>query len=192
MPTTTGVLASRGDDNRATRQRGRDDDQDRPFVRRDEYGAPPPLGIRRKHGHGWRERCLQEPDGHGLVPPRGMRVLVVDDYPGAADVSCILLRMLGHEALPATTGAEALSQAALFDPEVIVLDLGLPDQTGYDVARTLRERPGRRPFIAAMTGSTSDDPARSLAAGIDLHVTKPATVENLTRILDAARRQLGT
>lgn len=119
-----------------------------------------------------------------------MRVLVVDDYPGSADVVCVLLRMLGHEARAAKTGAEALSQAAQFDPDVVVLDLGLPDQSGYDVARALRQRPGRCPFIAAMTGwGRSEDRARSLAAGIDLHVVKPANAELLRTILERALQQ---
>lgn len=121
-----------------------------------------------------------------------MRVLVVEDYPGAAEITCILLEMLGHATRAAKTGAEALSQAALFEPEVIVLDLGLPDQSGYDVARRLRERRGRQPFIAAMTGwEALEEQEESRAAGIDLHVVKPTTAENLTMILDAARRQLG-
>lgn len=120
-----------------------------------------------------------------------MKVLVVDDYPGAADVACVLLRLLGHEPEAATTGAEALERAAIFDPDVVVLDLGLPDQSGYEVARALRRRPGKRPFIAAMTGwAASEDRVRSLAAGIDVHVLKPASADNLTRILDDAKRQL--
>ena len=118
-----------------------------------------------------------------------VKVLVVDDYPGAADITCVLLRLLGHEALAATNAAQALESAASFDPDVIVLDLGLPDQSGYTVARTLRGRAGKRPFIAAMTGrSDTEDRSESLAAGIDLHVLKPASAENLSEILDAARR----
>lgn len=119
-----------------------------------------------------------------------MKVLVVDDYPGSADVACVLLRLLGHDPQPATTAAQALERAAAFEPDVIVLDLGLPDQSGYEVARTLRSRGGKRPFIAAMTGwDAPEDRVRSLAAGIDLHMLKPASAENLTKILEAARRR---
>lgn len=117
-----------------------------------------------------------------------MRVLVVDDYPGAADVVCVLLRLLGHESCAALTGEQALAAVASFDPDVIVLDLGLPDRSGLDVARTVRARAVRRPFIAAMTGSAAnDDRVHSLAAGIDMHVLKPASADNLTRIINAAR-----
>ncbi len=120
-----------------------------------------------------------------------MKVLVVDDYPGAADVTCVLLRLLGHEPAAATTAAQALELAAGFDPDVIILDLGLPDQSGHAVARELRGRGGKRLFIAAMTGrSGTEDRVQSLAAGIDVHVLKPASAENLTKILDAAQRRV--
>jgi DNA-binding response OmpR family regulator len=119
-----------------------------------------------------------------------MRVLVVDDYPVAAEITCQLLELLGHESLAAVDGKQALDHAASFDPDVIVLDLDLPDQTGYDVARTLRARPGKRPFIAAVTGfGGSEDRVRSLAAGIDLHVLKPANAAMLTKIIDAAKQR---
>jgi len=120
-----------------------------------------------------------------------VKVLVVDDYPGAADIVCVLLRLLGHDAQAATTGTGALELASTFAPDVIVLDLGLPDVSGLEVARALRSREGKRPFIAAMTGHAQpEDRVHSLAAGIDLHVLKPATEEKLTRILDAAQRRL--
>lgn len=116
-----------------------------------------------------------------------MRVLVVDDYPGAADVACVLVRLLGHEASAATTAAQALAAVESYHPHVIVLDLGLPDGTGYDVARAVRSRGGKQPFIAAMTGwDSSADRGQSLAAGIDMHVVKPASAENLGLILAAA------
>lgn len=120
-----------------------------------------------------------------------MRVLVVDDYPGAADVACVLLRLLGHESLAAMTGAQALERAATFEPDVVVLDLGLPDVSGFEVARVLRQRTGKRPYIAAMTGwSAPDDRVHSLAAGIDMHVLKPASADNLGKILAAAQRRI--
>lgn len=120
-----------------------------------------------------------------------MRVLVVDDYPGAAEMSCVLVRLLGHDARPARTANEALTLVESYDPDVIVLDLGLPDLTGYDVARSIRDRNGRQPFIAAMTGwNEAEHRVQSLAAGIDLHVVKPACAENLGRIMEAATQKL--
>jgi DNA-binding response OmpR family regulator len=99
--------------------------------------------------------------------------------------------LLGHDARPARTASEALSLVDSYDPDVIVLDLGLPDSTGYDVARNIRSRNTRQPFIAAMTGwNAAEDRVHSLAAGIDLHVVKPACAENLERIIDAAKQKL--
>lgn len=120
-----------------------------------------------------------------------MKVLVVDDYPGSAEVTCVLLRLIGHEAASATTATQALEVASAFAPDVIVLDLNLPDRSGLDVARELRTRDGRQPFIAAMTGrSGPEDRVLSLAAGIDLHVLKPASADSLTKIIEAARQHL--
>ena len=120
-----------------------------------------------------------------------MRVLVVDDYPGAADATCLLLRLLGHEPLAATTGEQALEHASTFAPDVVLLDLGLPDVSGYDVARMLRQRPGKQLFIAALTGSSSpDERVRIRAAGIDMYVLKPAGADNLGKIITAAQRSI--
>ncbi|MBV8757549.1 MAG: response regulator [Deltaproteobacteria bacterium] len=117
-----------------------------------------------------------------------MKILVVDDYPGAAEITCVLLRLLGHEPTAAMNAAQALAAVESFEPDIIVLDLGLPDKNGYAVARAVRARGGKRPFIAAMTGrSSTDDRAQSLAAGIDIHILKPASADNLTKIIDTAR-----
>ena len=116
-----------------------------------------------------------------------MRILVVDDYPTAAQATCLLLAMLGHETRSASSGKDALAVATEFDPDVIILDIGLPDLSGYQVARELRLRPGKRPYIAAMTGwGTTSDRVQSLAAGIDQHVVKPADVDKMHHIIDSA------
>lgn len=122
-----------------------------------------------------------------------MRVLVVDDYPGAADVVCVLIRMLGHEACPASSGSHAVAEAIAFEPDVIVLDLGLPDIDGHEVARRVRERLGERPFIAAMTGwDHREHRVQAVAAGINLHVLKPASEESLLKIFDTAQEWFTT
>lgn len=118
-----------------------------------------------------------------------MRILVVDDYPGAADVSCTLLRLMGHEGVAATSGRDALARASEVEIDIIVLDLGLPDISGYDVARELRARQGKRVFIAAVTGwNTTADHVRSLAAGIDMHVAKPTNADKLAQVIRAAEQ----
>lgn len=119
-----------------------------------------------------------------------MRVLVVDDYHGSVEAARTLLELLGHECRAARTGAEALAMTESFDPQLVVLDLGLPDISGYDVARAIRAR-NRAPrvYIAALTGwDSSDDRVKSMAAGIDEHVTKPPRIDALQEILRTAAR----
>jgi DNA-binding response OmpR family regulator len=121
-----------------------------------------------------------------------VRVLVIDDFPSTAEVSSILFELMGHPCRHATTGREGLEQAAAFDPELVIVDLGLPDLTGYEVARELRARAPDGPLhIAALTGwSQRDDRAKAVAAGIDQYVVKPATADKLHEILRTAARHL--
>jgi CheY-like chemotaxis protein len=119
-------------------------------------------------------------------------VLVVDDYPGVAEISCVMLRLLGHEATPVTSGYEALEKVREVDPDVVILDIGLPDCNGYEVARALRASShGDRLHIAALTGwDQPEDRAKSAAVGIDQHFAKPACTQTFREILRAgnARR----
>src|SRR5687768_2968893 len=115
------------------------------------------------------------------------RVLVVDDYPDAAEIACILLEILGHDCRSVMTGAAALEEAARFDPDIVILDIGLPDISGYDVARQLRARGGRRMYLAAVTGwGQHADRALAFAAGFDQHVLKPTDAAKLEMIIAGA------
>jgi CheY-like chemotaxis protein len=111
--------------------------------------------------------------------------LVVDDHPDTAEVLSVLFQMLGHETYCALRGRDALQLARELDPHLILLDIGLPDMTGYDVVRALRSdtgRPGR--FIAAVTGhGRPADIARSAMAGFDQHVTKPIDISKIRHVL---------
>ncbi len=117
-----------------------------------------------------------------------MRVLVVDDYPGVAEISCVMLRLLGHVAMPALNGRDAVVKVREFDPQIVILDIGLPDRNGYDVARELRADPrGDALHIAALTGwDQPEDRMRSVASGIDQHFIKPACTNKFREILRAA------
>lgn len=119
------------------------------------------------------------------TPKRKPRVLVVDDQPDCAEVVSVLLTIMGYECQSAGSGTEALEQADQFMPDVVLLDLGLPDVSGYEVARELRRRAGRRPLhIAAVTGSSHPDiRARTHAAGFDQHLVKPADAAKLRHVL---------
>ncbi len=114
-----------------------------------------------------------------------LRVLVVDDNLDAAESLAMLLRLGEHEVSLAADGAQALRAAQASGPDVVFLDIGLPDMSGYDVARALRERPGgARLLLVALTGwGAEDDRARSRAAGFDHHLTKPADPETVERLL---------
>lgn len=110
------------------------------------------------------------------------RILVVDDNVDAADMLAAMLELAGHETRVAHDGAGAIAAASELRPDIVFLDIGLPDMTGYEVARRLRERTERRrPALVALTGWGGDaDRRRSAEAGFDVHLTKPvdgATVE---------------
>lgn len=119
------------------------------------------------------------------------RVLIVDDYPDAADIACMLLGMLGHDCRAASSGQGALDVAAQFDPDIVLLDLALPDVSGYVVARELRRMRRDGPlYLAAITGWGSDeDRARTREAGFDQHVLKPADYAKLRDVIRCAERR---
>jgi CheY-like chemotaxis protein len=111
----------------------------------------------------------------GGKPPR-CRVLVVDDNVDAATSLGTLLRLHGQEVRVANDGAEALSVAREFRPQVILLDIGMPRMDGNEVVRRLREFPEfEKILIVALTGwGRESDEARTRAAGFDHHLVKPA------------------
>jgi two-component system, sensor histidine kinase len=119
---------------------------------------------------------------------RSYRVLVVDDHPDTAEVLSTLFHMLGHETRSARRGREALELAQANDFDVILLDIGLPDLSGYDVVRELRADP-RNPdrYITAVTGHCRpSDVSRAVLAGFDDHVTKPIDLGKVRQILRCA------
>jgi DNA-binding response OmpR family regulator len=126
-----------------------------------------------------------------MTAARTFRVLVVDDYLDAAESACILLGLLGHDCRVATCGADALIEAARFDPEIAILDIGLPDLSGFELARELRKRFAGRPlFLAAITGwGKPEDRIKAFTAGFDYHVLKPADQDKLKTILELADRE---
>jgi PAS domain S-box-containing protein len=120
----------------------------------------------------------------------GRRVLVVDDNRRAADSLAEILRLDGHDVETAYDGREALAAMERFRPQVALLDIGMPEVNGYDVARRARAEPwGSSLYLVALTGlGTPEDRARAQDAGFDTHLVKPLDVDALERILaDAAR-----
>jgi CheY-like chemotaxis protein len=115
------------------------------------------------------------------------RILIVDDNADAADALDALLRSLGHETMVAYDGVQALQVAERFGPDIVLLDIGLPGLSGYEVARRLRETKGRRPKkIIAITGwGQEGDRTLSREAGFDVHLVKPVDEAVLRVILEA-------
>jgi signal transduction histidine kinase len=113
------------------------------------------------------------------------RTLVVDDNQDAAESLAMLLSLDGHEVQAVFTPQQALEQVQSFKPEIILLDIGLPDMDGYEVARRVRAMPGGRQIrLVALTGyGQSEDRQRALAAGFDNHLVKPVEPGKLAQML---------
>src|SRR5262249_11514831 len=116
---------------------------------------------------------------------RQRRILAVDDNRDAADSLTLMLRIMGHETRTAYDGLEAVQAAAIFKPEVILLDIGLPKMNGYEAARHIRQQPwGKDVVLLAITGwGQEEDKRRALEAGFDHHLTKPVEGAALERLL---------
>lgn len=112
---------------------------------------------------------------------QSLRVLVADDNADAAHTLTMLLRMAGHQVQKAGSGAEALSIAEEFRPSVIVLDIGMPDMSGYAVAQKIRAAAwGERVTLIALTGrAAAEDLERARNAGFDRHFAKPVELQQL-------------
>ena len=112
-------------------------------------------------------------------------VLIVEDNPDARETLRRMLELDGHRVRVAPDGLSALEVARESMPEVALIDLGLPQMDGYELAREIRRLDGaRRPYLVAVTGyGLPDDRARTRAAGFDLHLTKPVDAEDLADVL---------
>jgi two-component system, chemotaxis family, CheB/CheR fusion protein len=115
------------------------------------------------------------------VTPR--RILVVDDNADALDMMNVLLTRRGHQVLLAYNGTSAIKMALETQPEVVLLDLGLPDLDGYEVARQLREKLPQTLLIVLSGWGQTEDRRRSRAAGCDYHLVKPVEFEELEKLL---------
>jgi signal transduction histidine kinase len=115
------------------------------------------------------------------------RVLVVDDNEDAATSLAELLRFDGHVVESAFTARGALDKFESFGPDIVLLDIGLPEMDGYEVARRMRSLSGSRRFaLVALTGyGQSSDRDRALDAGFDDHLVKPVDFDALRRVLAA-------
>jgi two-component system CheB/CheR fusion protein len=120
-------------------------------------------------------------------PPKKRRVLVVDDNVDSTKCWAMLLRSEGHEVRTANDGPSAIEIASGFDPEVVLLDIGMPEMDGYETARRLRAEPsGASCLLVAVTGyGLEEDRRKSRDAGFDRHIVKPMNFEALQQIFDS-------
>jgi CheY-like chemotaxis protein len=113
------------------------------------------------------------------------RVLVVDDDAESVAMLSVFLDLMGHLVHAAANGRQAIQSAAELNPDVILMDLSMPEMNGYEAARQIRDlRLPRRPLIVAATGRNgADDRMACEEAGIDVHLAKPLELEVLGRLL---------
>jgi len=123
------------------------------------------------------------------TPSRARRVLVVDDNEDAANTLAMLLQLEGHEIRTAYSATEALELLRDYQPDVALLDIGLPELDGYQLAERIRVLPGQRALrLVAITGYGQEaDRARTQAAGFMTHLVKPVDFPELKRVLDDLR-----
>ncbi|MCO5171049.1 MAG: ATP-binding protein [Planctomycetes bacterium] len=143
-------------------------------------GAPPPVEAARA------EAAAGSADA-------SLRVLVIEDNVDAASTLRDLLELEGHAVEVAHTGAEGLAAAASRPPDLVLCDLGLPDMSGHDVARSLRADPSLQGLqLVALTGyARPEDRQRAAEAGFDEHLSKPPPLEALEVLLARAGRRGG-
>ena len=122
------------------------------------------------------------------VPPAARRILVVEDNKDSAESLAMLLRLQGHEVATAHDGTKGLEEAARSLPGVVLLDIGLPGLSGYDVARRLRATSGlEKALLIALTGYGGEaDRQRSHEAGFNAHLVKPVDPDELNELLAGA------
>jgi PAS domain S-box-containing protein len=118
------------------------------------------------------------------------RILIADDNPDVAEAFEMMLQAIGHDVETAHDGIEVIEKAERYQPDIIVLDIGMPKLNGYDVARHLRKQPwGRDIVLVAVTGwGDEKDKGRSHAAGFDVHLVKPVDPGALGSLLSSINR----
>jgi PAS domain S-box-containing protein len=119
----------------------------------------------------------------GTIVPR--KILIADDNEDAANTLAMLLKLAGHDVCTAHSGLAALALASNFRPDIALLDIGMPDVDGYEVAKGIRETTwGRDVCIVALTGwGQEEDKRRARAAGFDHHLTKPVDPRDLDELV---------
>ncbi len=157
-------------------------------ARSDGHGKGSEFIVRLPLGKPDADVAVGEPNVKGTAAPgAALRILVVDDNKDAADTCSTLLELSGHAVQSAYTGERAYELANAFRPHVILLDIGLPDANGYEVARKIRaESWGCDIVLVAVTGwGHEDDRRRAFDSGFDHHLTKPLAANVLESLVNS-------
>jgi CheY-like chemotaxis protein len=122
-------------------------------------------------------------------PKQPLRILVVDDNEDAAQMLALYLEALGHQVLIEHSAQRAIACAKLEKPDVYILDIGLPEMDGNELARQLRgDQETAHSFLIAVTGYGQEhDKLKTMAAGFDQHLVKPVDVSKLASLLEQYR-----
>jgi len=123
------------------------------------------------------------------MPSEGARILVIDDEKQIQRMLKTALTSYGYDIAEAPSGQEGLNQTAIFHPDLIILDLGLPDLDGIEVIKRLREW-AQTPIIVLSVREDEEDKIRALDAGADDYVTKPFSMGELLARLRVALRHM--
>jgi CheY-like chemotaxis protein len=121
-----------------------------------------------------------------LNTPRTLSIVVVEDDPDSRDALLTLLKLDGHRVAAAADGPAALELARTKDPDVALIDIGLPGLDGYEVAHRIRRGAAAgRPILVALTGrGQPEDERRALDAGFDAYLVKPVDPTELARLIE--------
>jgi PAS domain S-box-containing protein len=124
----------------------------------------------------------------------GLEVMIIDDNQDVAESCATLLELSGHRVRTAYTARQALELVTALQPEVMLLDIGLPDMSGYELATTIRATPwGRETILVAVTGWGQEaDRERAFRCGFDHHLTKPISTDALESLLQSLRPVMTT
>jgi PAS domain S-box-containing protein len=133
--------------------------------------------------------AAQPPERAARPPVIDRRVVVIDDNADAADTLALLIEAMGGQCKVAYDGEAGVREVLAFQPDVVLLDIGMPGIDGYETCRRIRREQGSRALIVALTGwGQARDKERALHAGFDVHMTKPASPTALQQLLANQRR----
>jgi signal transduction histidine kinase len=134
------------------------------------------------------EQSIPERKSPLLAGSSELRILVADDNRDAADTLCTLLEVLGHEVQRVHDGEAAVSAAEKFNPQLVLLDIGMPQLNGYEACKRIRVQPGGagRTLVAVTGWGQPEDRRRSQDAGFDHHLVKPIDMDALAKVLQAS------